>query len=250
MNLLIIGFILVLAVVGILAVMYITKQASIPDCTNQDGSADGVSKFKLSDDKTACVIDTCASGYVLSTDQASCVSTDCSKMDGTAVFVKSYKFDSTAVACVPETCVDGSTLSNGACSAPPAPPPPPEFVQTAGNNTSLVVPTLKSIDDMYTATFGNQGPNYIVITRSDGVVMYGAGLGRATDPVVPVISGDGRLVFLTKDRGAFVWSANSRSHTTSDSYRLWMQPDGNLVLYAFNPSGGNTGPVWSSRNGE
>jgi len=246
MNLLIIGFILVLAVVGILAVMYITKQASIPDCTNQAGSADGVSKYKLSDDKTACVPDTCMTGFVLSGDGQSCVSSDCSKMDGTTVFVKSYKFDTSKTICVADICTDGTTSKDGTCPILRL----TSNVTSPGNNVPLQVPQqLVSDNGLYTAYLYPQGDDLIRIYNSDKKLIYNRGVGTAApSDTVTLITGDGVLRF-ARTNGTPVWLVNTGGHTTGDSYQLWMQDDGNLVLYAIS-NGNSAGDVWSSWNGD
>lgn len=230
MNFIILGVIFLVAVIGIIAVVYITKQSSIPDCSQTDGSSSGVATYKLNDDKSDCVPDTCASGYALSTDKSTCVSTDCSKQDGTAVNVKSYKFDNTLVGCVIDTCVDGSAPNNGAC---PAPPNPTNIVSTPGNNVPTVIPNhMRSSNELYNAYFGAQGPNLIVIYDSNNSVVKAIGPGKNTPGVIPMISGDGKLMFFASDAPSnLVYQLGTDGNSTSDSYKLELQDkDGNLVL--------------------
>ena len=248
MNFVILGIIFLVAVIGILAVVYITKQSSIPDCSQMDGSSSGVATYKLNDDKSDCVIDTCASGYALSTDQSACVSTDCSKQDGTAENVKSYKFDSSLVGCVIDTCVDNSTLSNGVCSSPGPPPPPPSSVTTSGSD--VVIPeTLTSSTEHWIFRINSWDKGQQMEIYEDepggGIRRWGAGDLIGNVPVEGILQAGGGIYIATKDHGHFIKQIVGTSTDYSVNYQLIIQDNGQLQINKIDKnSGANVGNYW------
>jgi hypothetical protein len=247
MNFIILGIIFLVAVIGIIAVVYITKQSSIPDCSQKDGTADGVSQYKLNDDKSDCVIDTCASGYALSTDQSTCVSTDCSKQDGTAENVKSYKFDSSLVGCVIDTCVDNSTLSNGVCSSPGPPPPPPSSITTSGSD--VVVPeTLTSSDGQWFLRINNPIGAYMEIYHNEpggGKRRWNSDGYVGGTPVKGILQACGGLYIATKEWGGLIEQIAPNDDNCSAKYQLIIQPgNGALQINKYDNSGNFMGTHW------
>ena len=244
MNFVILGVIFLVAVIGIIAVVYITKQSSIPDCSQTDGSSSGVATYKLNDDKSDCVPDTCASGYVLSNVQSTCVSTDCSKQDGTAVFVKSYKFDNTAFACVPDTCVDGSAPKNGVCPTPPTPPPPPSSVATQPYYSVAIPQVMKSPSNVYQLNFWADGKGTLVgLWDNNGKNYWSWGNGpNVAAAVNAYLAPDGTIgIYRQSDNYWLGTFGNAGPVDSSHAYNLILQDDSNLVVYPI------VNGVWDSK---
>jgi hypothetical protein len=239
--------IIVVAVFGIVAVGYMAYKSGIPDCSQQDGTTDHVSVYKLDKDSNTCVPDKCESGYALTSD-GSCVISDCSKIDGSNVHVKSYIFDK-KLGCVPADCTDGSKPKDGACPAPPN-VRPPSSITTTPNNEAAVPNFMPSLSGVYGVYFGPDGNGTLAAvwdTKGNRLWSWGNGPNVKADTSVKLKSDGTVQVYRTSDGYSLGIFGNKGPVDGSHAYNLIMQDDGNLVVYPIVNGVWDSKALWASR---